>query len=294
MALSGQARTQALQRVQTSRSIGFSCRHSTSKAPSQPESALTFPDQRGNLCSSGTSPLPVSSTLTSSWPDNRSAQSSAASPGPITRTWPPDLNSTAGAGAGSGNAAIATRAAIFGVARAPSADQPACSRRFTNLIFDSGASSPKSGASWVQATMSSSEAPSADWNAPTSLRQSWCCTLTGSPDFSAAPSALTSSATVRLQLQTLSVLPSRLIVFGFFLDCVLRARLVFFLLLVLVEDQRARLVERRQHLLGNRLAAGPVAGIRFERIGRIEMRIAEKLLQRGAAQLVLDLRMHEA
>src|SRR5262245_23873583 len=221
-------------------------------------------------------------------------------------SWPEDLNSTAGAGCASGSAAIAMSAAILGVVFFASGDQPACSRTLTKrslateAALEVAASSPKSGASWVQATITSSACPSADWNAPASLRQSWWCTDSGSPALSAAPSALASSATVRLQLQTLSVFPSSVIVFRFgFLFLArngLRARRFFllFFLFVLVEDERARLVERRQHLLRNGLAAGPVARIRLERIGHVEVRIAEQLLQRHAAQGVVDLRMHEA
>src|SRR5688572_29338801 len=214
---------QALQRVHTSRSIGLSCRHSTSKAPSQPESAVTCPDQTGNLRSSGSSPeASVISTFTSSWPERRSAQSSAAAAGPTTSTCPLELNSTAGAGSGSGSAASATSAAIFGVDF--SADHPPSSRMLTKLIFavDSPASSRNRVASCVQATMTSSAPPRAAWNAPESLRHSSWCTASGSPDLSAAASALASSASVRLQLQTLSVLPSRLIVFRFPLDGIVR------------------------------------------------------------------------
>ena len=38
---------QALQRVQRSRSIGFACRHATSKAPSQPVIPVTSPENTG-------------------------------------------------------------------------------------------------------------------------------------------------------------------------------------------------------------------------------------------------------
>ena len=108
---------QALQRVQTSRSIGFSWRHSTSKAPSQPDRPVTLPDQTGYLRSSGSSPAAGSDQHASlpAAPTSRSAQSSAAAAGPMTSTWPCDLNSTAGAGSGSGSAAIAISAAILGV-----------------------------------------------------------------------------------------------------------------------------------------------------------------------------------
>src|SRR6185436_61042 len=190
----------ALQRVQTSRSIGFSCRHSTSKAPSQPERLVTLPDHTGYFLSRGSSPPPeVIRTLTSNWLDRRSAQSSAAAAGPITRTWPCDLYSTAGAGSGSGSAAIAISAAILGVDF--SADQPPSSRMLTNLTLFS-VTSLNNAASCVQATITSSLAPTAAWNAPISLRHSSWCTASGSPALSPAASAFASSGMVRLQLQT--------------------------------------------------------------------------------------------
>src|SRR5438067_1614978 len=295
MALSGQARTQALQRVQTSRSIGFSWRHSTSNAPSQPCSFVTRPDHTGYLRSSGSSPpLPVISTLTCNWPARRSAQSSAASAGPTMRRSPPDLNSTAGAGSGSGSAAIATSAAIFGVASPLRALQPPSSRTLTNfrLALDRAcsASSPKSAASCVHATITSGSV-SAAWNAPASLRQSWSCTASASPAFSALASAFASTPMVRLQLQTLSVLPSRLIGLCFplvFLGYRLGVRLLF----LLGEEHAARLVQRRQQLLGYRLPDRPVARVRLERIGHVEVRIAEEFLQRQPPQLLLHLRIH--
>src|SRR3954466_3292765 len=262
MAPSGQARTHALQRVQTSRSIGFSCCHSTSKSPSHPESFVTRPDHTGYLRSSGSSPLlPETSTLTASCDERRSAQSSAASAGPMMRSSPSDLKSTAGIGSGSGSVAMATSAAILGIACVPRAPQPACSRTLTNFtgFFDS-ASSPKSAASCVHATITSSPAPRAAWNAAASLRDSGACTAIGSAAPSAAESALASIATVRLQLQTLSVLASRLIVFRFCL-CFL---LLFGFFLRLREEHRARLVERGEKLGGDRLAHGPVARERLE------------------------------
>src|SRR6185503_4704937 len=304
----------ALQRVQASRSIGFSCRHSTSKAPSQPDRPVTLPDHTGNFLSSGSSPPPlVASTETSSWLERRSAQSSAAGAGPMISTWPCDLNSTAGAGSASGSAAIAISAAIFGVDF--SADQPPSSRMFTNLMF-LGDSSLNSAASCVQATIRSSLAPAAAWNAPMSLRHSSWCTASGSPALSPAASAFASSGMVRLQLQTLSVLLSRLIALGL-LGCrrfgcgrfgrgrfeggrfergrllggfLLRERLLLFI----AEEQRARLVHGLQHLLRDRLADGPVAGKGLERIGQVEVRIAaEQLLQRHAPQRILNLGVHE-
>src|SRR5260221_1589403 len=276
--------------------MGFPCRHSTSKAPSQPASLLTRPDQPGYLRSSGSSPpLPVISPLTASPCESRSAHSSAAAAGPMLRSWPPDWSPAAGAGSGSGSAAIATSAAIFG--SAPSLVQPACSRTLTNLRFARApacsASSPNSAASCVQATITS-ESPSALWNAGASLRHSWSCTTSGVLDFKALASALASMPTVRLQLQTLSVLPSRLILLPFPLGLLCSFPLVGGFFLFLGEEHAARLIQRREQLRRNRLAAGPVARIRFERIGQVEMRIAEQLLQREAAQLFLHLRMHEA
>src|SRR5262245_1882248 len=196
---------------------------------------------------------------------------------------------------------MARSAAIFGVASFDSADQPACSRRLTKCTFAlvPAASSPNNGASCVQPTITSSAWPSAAWNAPASLRQSWWWSESGAPALSAAPSAAASIATVRLQLQTLSVFPSTVIAFRFFLWRWRRAvpffgdPLFVFLLLRVIEEQRARLIERRQHLLRDRLAAGPVARERLVRVGHVEMGIAEQLLQRRAAQRVLDLRMHE-
>src|SRR6185503_3718348 len=283
----------ALQRVHTSRSIGFSCRHSSSKSPSQPASLVTRPDHTGNLRSSGSSPLfPVIRTLTASCAESLSAQSSAASAGPTISTSPPDLNSTAGIGSGSGSAAAAMSAAILGVASAcvafPPCIHPACSRTLTKRIGFESASSPNSAASCVQATSSSSAAPSAAWNAAASLRHSWSCTTSGSAAPSAADSALASSPTVWLQLQTLSVLLARLILLRLPLWL-----LVLGLLLLLREEHGAHLVERGEELGRDRLGAGPVARERLEQVGQLEVRVGEHLLQRDAAQRVVDLRMHE-
>src|SRR5687767_2618356 len=283
---------QALQRVHISRSIGFSCRHSSSNAPSQPDRLVTLPDHTGYLRSSGSSPPPcVISTETSSWPARRSAQSSAAAAGPMISTWPCDLNSTAGAGSGSGSAAMASSAAIFGVDF--SADHPASSRTFTKRIGFS-ASSENSAASCVQATMTSSVPPSAAWNAPASLRHSSWCTWSGASVFSAAASAVASSVTGRLQLQTLSVLPWKLIVLGRFGGLLGLRRLFFFLLVLIAEQMRARLVQGLHQLIRDRLGDRPVARERLERVRRIEMRVGEQFFQRHAPQRVLDLRMHEA
>src|SRR3954447_26608096 len=301
MAFSGQARTQALQRVHRSRSIGFSCCQLTSNAPSQPASLVTRPDQTGYFRSSGSSPArPLMSTLTASCPARRSAQSSAASAGPMISTSPADLNSTAGVGSGSGNAAIAISAASFGVACSAFAPQPPCSRTLTNLRLvrapACSASSPKRAASCVQATITSSPAPSAAWNAAASLRQSCSCTTSGAPLFNPLASAAASTATVRLQLQTLSVLPSRLILLFFSQSFLIRALSYLRLGGVrfrLCKKQPARLVERREHLLRYRFADRPVARIGFERIRHIEVRIVEQLLERQPSQLVLHLRVHE-
>src|SRR3954451_20214769 len=297
MAFSGQARTQALQRVHRSRSIGFSCCQLTSNAPSQPASLVTRPDQTGYFRSSGSSPARA---LMSTLPARRWAQSSAASAGPMISTSPADLNSTAGVGSGSGNAAIAISAASFGVACSAFAPQPPCSRTLTNLRLvrapACSASSPKRAASCVQATITSSPAPSAAWNAAASLRQSCSCTTSGAPLFNPLASAAASTATVRLQLQTLSVLPSRLILLFFPQSFLIRAlsylRLGGFRFR-LCKKQPARLVERREHLLRYRFADRPVARIGFERIRHIEVRIVEQLLQREPSQLVLHLRVHE-
>ena len=91
--------------------------------------------------------------------------------------------------------------------------------------------------------MTSSLPPTAAWNAPASLRQSSWCTVSGSPDLSAAASAFASSASVWLQLQTLSVLPSRLIGFGLVLGSGRRVvfrdlRFFFLLFLLLVAEQK--------------------------------------------------------
>ena len=76
-----------------------------------------------------------------------------------------------GTGSGSGSSAIASSAAILGKACAPSSDQPAISRMLTNFssVTDSPASSAKSGASWVQATVQSA-APSEPVKPLVSLR----------------------------------------------------------------------------------------------------------------------------
>src|SRR5258706_5528726 len=204
---------QALQRVQSSRSIGFSWRHSTSNAPSQPDTRSGLPDQIGTLRSAGSSPpsWPVISTLVFRFwfSFNFKHQKRAAEEGAISSNSRPDLYSTVGPGCGSGSAAAASSAAIFGVAALPSADQPAASRMFTkrNSAVEPAlcASSLKSGASWVQAT-SSSASPSEPCRRAASLRHSSVCTVSGASDFNAAASAAASSAIVLLQLQSFRVL----------------------------------------------------------------------------------------
>src|SRR5258708_33671459 len=182
------------------------------------------------------------------------------------RSSPPDLNSTAGAGSGSGSAAIATSAAIFG--SAPSLVQPACSRTLTNLRFARApacsASSPNSAASCVQATITSAS-PSALWNAGASLRHSWSCTTCGVPDFKALASALASMPTVRLQLQTLSVLPSRLILLPFPLGLLCSFPLVGGFFLFLGEEHAPRLIQHPEQLPPNPLPPAPPPPTPFSR-----------------------------
>src|SRR6185436_10497942 len=160
---------------------------------------------------------------------------------------------------------------------------------------------------WVQATITSLS-PSAAWKAFASRRQSWSCTCNGAFSLSAEASAFASSATVRLQLQTLSVLPSRLIgllfdlvfqlvlrlVFQLLFGLLLRLGLRFLRFMLLVEQQDLRLIERRQHLGRDRVGDIPVPGIGFEGIRNVEVRVTtEQLLQRRATQIVLDLGLHE-
>src|SRR5437773_254293 len=243
-----------LQRVHTSRSIGFSCSHSTSKAPSQPETRSGFPDHTGKLRSAGSSPPvpPVIKTLGVRTPVRRPAHSRAAPEGPITRTWPPDLYSTLGTGSGSGSAAAASSAAIFGVACLPSADQPAISRMLTKrssaLDPAASASSPKSGASCVQPTRSDSS-PSAAWNRPASLRHSSVWMGSGVPVFSADARACASSAMVLLQLHSLSVLSFIAMVLDRFNRLCFLGR--FFSLRY--QKRLPGVLQPRQQLLANRL-----------------------------------------
>src|SRR6266850_1855440 len=282
-----------LQRVHTSRSIGFSCSHSTSKAPSQPETRSGFPDHIGKLRSAGSSPpIPcVIKTLGVRTPAKRPAHSRAATEGPMTRTWPADLYSTLGTGSGSGSAAAASSAAIFGVACPPSADQPAISRMLTKrssaLDPAASASSPKSGASCVQPTRSDSS-PSAAWNCPASLRHSSVWTVIGLPDFNADPSAAASSGIVLLQLQSLSVLSFIDIVFRLFF---LRRLLLLFRLTL--EQRLPGMLQLREQLLANRLRLGVIVDVGVEAVHDVEARIGEQLLQRRALHAFLDLRVHE-
>src|SRR5437588_2597807 len=282
-----------LQRVHTSRSIGFSCSHSSSKAPSHPDTRTGLPDHTGKLRSAGSSPPSsrVMRTLGCRLAENLFAHCRAAVEGPMTSTWPPDLYSTLGTGSGSGSAAAASSAAIFGVACPPSADQPAASRMLTKrssaLDPAASASSPKSGASCVQPT-SSVCSPSAAWNCPASFRHSSVCTWSALPDFNADPSAAASSEIVLLQLQSLSVLS--------FIDIVLRLFLLRRLLLLLRPRHEQRLpgvLQPRQQLLGNRLRLGVIVDIGVEAVHHVEARIGKQLLQRRALHAFLDLRVHE-
>src|ERR1051326_2405408 len=82
---------------------------------------------------------------------------------------------------GSGSAAAASRAAIFGPASAACSDQPAVSRTLTKLKSASGpAVSPNRGASWVQPTISGPAAAAAR-NFSSSARHSWLAVLTSAP-----------------------------------------------------------------------------------------------------------------
>jgi hypothetical protein len=93
IACSGHADTQAPHRVHRSRSIGFSCDHSASKAPSQPLKRVIRPDRTGNARADGNSPsraTSVASTVTESVGASASAQRSAASSGPTISNWPDD------------------------------------------------------------------------------------------------------------------------------------------------------------------------------------------------------------
>src|SRR5687768_7248204 len=237
------------------------------------------------------------STLGSSAPARRCAQSSAAAEGPMTSTCPPELYSMLGTGAGSGSAAAAISAAIFGVACLPSADQPAVSRMLTkrSSAFDcaAAASSPKSAASCVQATSNSASPPSASWKLPACLRHNSVCSAIAAPDFSAAASAAASSCIVLLQLQSLSVLFSIAIGFGFGLGR-LCGRLRAFLGLRLRGKKRAaRVVQRLQHLLRNALVLGVVVDVGIEAVHHVEARVVQQLLQRRALDAFLHVGAQE-
>src|SRR3989449_8723621 len=209
----------------------------------------------------------------------------------MTRTWPADLYSTLGTGSGSGRAAAASSAAIFGVACLPSADQPAISRMLTKrssaLDPAASASSPKSGASCVQPTRSDSS-PSAAWNCPACLRHSSVWMGSGVPVFNADARACASSAMVLLQLQSLSVLS--------FIDIVFFSGLGlgFFLFFLFRHQQRLpRVLETRKQLLANRLRLRVIVDVGVEAVHDVEARIGKQLLQRRALHAFLDLRVHE-
>ena len=129
----------------------------------------------GNARSAGSSVLPALSanTVTATCSESASAQNSAEASGPTISMCPPDVYATRGTGSGSGIPAIASRAAIFGVAALASADQPAVSRMLTKRIVCafavSSATSPRSLASCVHATTTSPRAsaakvPSSFWH----------------------------------------------------------------------------------------------------------------------------------
>ncbi len=122
-------------------------------------------------------------------------------------------SSTRGTGAGSGNPASASSAAIFGVAALASADQPPVSRMLTNRIVcvlpPSSATSPKSRASCVQATTTSPAASPA--NAASSFWHSIVRTSGVPARSSARASAAASSGIVPLHEQRWRCLSARLI-----------------------------------------------------------------------------------
>src|SRR4051812_3046924 len=246
------------------------------------------------------------STLTSmlSLPFSFSAQESAAAEGPMISSPPADWYSTFGTGSGSGRAAAASSAAIFGVACFASEDQPPASRMFTKLsaALESAAraSSEKSGASCVQATRTSAS-PSERWKLAASLRQSSVCTVTGDPDFRAAASAAASSGIVLLQLQSfrvlcwIDILPrlfGRLRFVGRF--CV-RVRGVLGVLRRWRRREQllAHFLDPREEPFGERLLLRVVVDVGVEAVHDVEVRIGEELLQRRALHRVLDLGMHE-
>src|ERR1051325_2710620 len=232
------------------------------------------------------------STLGRSAPDRRRPQSSAAADGPMIRTCPPERYSTLGTGSGSGSAAMASNAAILGVAAPPSADQPACSRRFTNLILalEPSASSLNSGASWVHATTTSGS-PSASRKAPACLRHSSVWILSGVADLSAAPSARASIGTVPLQLQSLSMLFCIVRVIHFSELRILRR---FFLFLGLRSEKRAPgVLQLRQHAGRDRVLLAVVVDVDVQAVHDVEARIAEELLQCHAPHALVDLGVHE-
>src|ERR1700716_3360277 len=160
----------------------------------------------------------------------------------------------------------------------------------------SRASSEKSGASCVQATMQASSL-SDSWKLPTSLRHSSVCIGSGCLSLSAEASALGSSAMVLLQLQTFSVRSSSdisglVLLFGgrdgrgfrrglaLRFCCRLGQRLggrrlrlgVRVLLLLAAEQQALGVLERLQHRQGNGLALGKVFAVRLESFEVLEVR----------------------
>ena len=173
IACSGQALTQALQCVQTSRSIGFSCVHCASNAPSQPSSRVNRPETTGKLRVAGKSVSNedcVDSTVTDNAGASASAHFNAAASGPTISNCPSDLYPTDATGSGSGSAAAASSAAILGVARDASADHPAVSRILTKRMDRtppaSSARSPSRRCSCVHATTMSPDARFANSPAP--------------------------------------------------------------------------------------------------------------------------------
>src|SRR3989475_11164812 len=177
--------------------------------------------------------------------------------------------------------------------------------------------SENSGASCVQATTQASSL-SDSRKLPTSLRHSSVCTWIGCLSLSAAPSALASSAMVLLQLQTFSVRSSSDIsgfVFSFGgrrgrrfrlglalrffgplgqrLDGGRRRRSMRVFLLLVVEEQALRVLERLQHRQADGLALGEILAVRLETFEVLEVRIAEQLLQRRAPEVLVHAGLQE-
>ena len=206
MAFSGQAATQALQRVHRSRSIGLSAAHCSSKAPSQPARPVMRPPSTGKrrACAPPALPGPWVNSVTSSTSDTSAAACSAASSAPMMSSRPALLNVTVGTGAGSGRWAAASNAAILGLALPASRLQPPVSRMFTKRMGESAPSvccprSANSRCSCVQATTTGSPLWMARWNAPASRRHrvEWRVRFS----CSASPSAFALRGIVWLQSQ---------------------------------------------------------------------------------------------